>query len=323
MSVVTHTSVPASAASITVPTPTGELDIAAAYIAINRHRQLVAVRGQYRPPLDLRLRQHRQDHPGRWRGGAHPRHGAQIAARCRTGRGRRRADRGHGPGSIGGSLGGTAQLDGGRPGDPDGGRVTPDHQRRRRARADEPECGACGPAGRHGPGEHGRPWQRRYGFGKHRRRNRRRRAAQAQAHGRRDPAAARRAGPDGQSFAISHTDCVKTFVNSCSAPKCFVFRRFGLDGGARRASLSRRDVCHRPEMAMTKRRWAYRPAYMPTQVPSVQPESRRDRFILGPFAVVVGRAHICRDARSHLGVPCRVWMACGFWAATRATSLAT
>lgn len=219
MSVVTHTSVPASAASITVPTPTGELDIAAAYIAINRHRQLVAVRGQYRPPLDLRLRQHRQDHPGRWRGGAHPRHGAQIAARCRTGRGRRRADRGHGPGSIGGSLGGTAQLDGGRPGDPDGGRVTPDHQRRRRARADEPECGACGPAGRHGPGEHGRPWQRRYGFGKHRRRNRRRRAAQAQAHGRRDPAAARRAGPDGQSFAISHTDCVETFCQQLLCPK--------------------------------------------------------------------------------------------------------
>lgn len=34
---------------------------------------------------------------------------------------------------------------------------------------------------------------------------------------------------------------------------------------------------------MRKRRWAYRPAYMPTQVPSVQPESRRDRLYFGPF----------------------------------------
>lgn len=35
---------------------------------------------------------------------------------------------------------------------------------------------------------------------------------------------------------------------------------------------------------MIKRRWAYRPAYRPTQVPSVQPESRRDRLYFGPFS---------------------------------------
>lgn len=73
---------------------------------------------------------------------------------------------------------------------------------------------------------------------------------------------------------------------------------------------------------MMKRRWAYRPAYMPTQVPSVQPESRRDRFI---SAFSHSPAYAV-DAWSDLGVPCRVWvahlLAYGFWVAIKVTSLA-
>src|SRR2546430_684102 len=80
--------------------------------------------------------------------------------------------------------------------------------------------------------------------------------------------------------------------------------------------LSRRDVCLSPRMAMVQRRWAYRPAYTSTQVPSVQPESRRDRFISGSFlAVVAARPDMpCCGVRPGSTVPRMdgVWILGGY-----------
>ncbi|MCV7076944.1 PPE family protein [Mycobacterium szulgai] len=181
------------AASISIPTPIGDLDIVAAYIAVTATASLALSAVNTTRPWIYAYGGNHSATPVP-SGGLEPTQGEGIASiepapaprrrRCRVGR--------CGRGDLGRRVVGATQLDHGRTGDQAGCRVAARQQRQRRAdRHGRRSSG--GPVERHGAGEPGRAQHSRHRQPQrhgHRHWYGRPGSDQAQAHGRRDTEAA-------------------------------------------------------------------------------------------------------------------------------------